>query len=56
MWRPHEDFASHFLSKINGIRFSLSAHQNVHFNPPGQSFLPEEALESFAPVGAETLG
>lgn len=51
-----EDFADHFVSKIDVIRSSILTNQNQNFYTSGQPLLSEETLESFALVDARTLG
>uniref|UniRef100_A0A3B3DFR7 Reverse transcriptase domain-containing protein n=1 Tax=Oryzias melastigma TaxID=30732 RepID=A0A3B3DFR7_ORYME len=51
-----EDFADHFMGKVNAIRSSLSPVQYSGSNRSPALVLPEETLGSFVLVDAEMLG
>uniref|UniRef100_A0A3P9LR34 Reverse transcriptase domain-containing protein n=2 Tax=Oryzias latipes TaxID=8090 RepID=A0A3P9LR34_ORYLA len=51
-----EDFADHFMGKINAIRSNISSMQYTDLNRPPALILPEETLGSFVLVDAEMLG
>uniref|UniRef100_A0A8C7Z7X7 Reverse transcriptase domain-containing protein n=1 Tax=Oryzias sinensis TaxID=183150 RepID=A0A8C7Z7X7_9TELE len=51
-----EDFADHFMGKIDAIRSNISSMQNTDLNRPPALYLPEETLESFVLVDGEMLG